>query len=193
MKVDGAPNHPLLAWGKTSMMPFLYIKEIDVKTLKLPLELQFNQPYPPKPEMVNILNIMCTFVFSEKIKTLFEGLALPKLQFVPAAITTNKKERIEDGHYVFHCWNGIPAVDKNNYEGDEPDEDGEITTLTKFSLDTDVLSEIPLAERFLFCLSENSMFIIVHKSIKQAIENEQATGFRFYQISKWSLSAIFEN
>ncbi len=191
MKVDGADNHPILAWGETDMIPFLYIKEIENDDLEFPLELEFDTPYPKKPEMADILDISSTCVFSEKIKLLFEKLQIPQVQFIPATIVTNKKQKIE-GHYIFHCWNGIPAVDKENYEGDPVDEDGEIVTLEKFSLDSKVLSDIEQENRLVFRLAETPSFIIVHKSIKEAIENEQATGFRFYSIAKWSPSAIFE-
>ena len=193
MKVDGAPNHPILAWGKTRSRPFLYIEEIDPNDLKFPLEIEFNTPYPKKVEMADMLYLRSACVLSEKIKDIFERLALPKLQFLPTTIITNKKERIEKGHYIFHCWNGIAAVDKDNYEGDEPDEDGEITTLKKFSLDANVLSSIPFEARALFCLSENSDFILVHQSVKEAIEGEGATGFRFYPIETWNPSAIFQD
>ncbi len=193
MKVDGADNHPILAWGETDMIPFLYCNEIKLEDLEeLPLEVMFTTPYPPNPKMADNLYIMGSAVLSEKLKLLFERLNIPKIQFIPTVVTTNKKERIEKGHYIFHCWNGIPAIDKDNYEGDPVDEDGEIGTLKKFSLDSNILTGIELKDRLVFRLAETPSFIIVHKSVKEAIENEHATGFRFYQIAKWSPSAIFD-
>ncbi len=191
MDSDGADNHPLLAWGSTSRRLFIWIKEIDSSKLKLPSEIEFDSPYPRKPEMADILDLSSTYVFSEKIKLLFEKLQIPKLQFIPATIITNKKQKVE-GHYIFHCWNGIAAVDKQNYVGNPVDEDGLITTLEKFSLDSNALADIELKDRLVFRLEEMPSFFIVHKSVKEAIENEQATGFRFYNIEKWSPSAIFE-
>jgi hypothetical protein len=192
MNVDGANNHPLLAWGEADSSPFLFIEEIENDDLDCPMEIEFDTPYPKKPEMADILDLSSTCcVFSEKIKLLFEKLKLKKIQFVPVTIKTNKKGKIE-GHYIFHCWNGVPAVDKDNYEGDEIDEDGEIVTLEKFSLDTNILKTIQVNDRLIFRLSERSDMILVHQSIKEAIESEQATGFRFYQIDKWSSSSIFE-
>ncbi len=191
MDTDGADNHPLLAWGSTSRRPFIRIKEIDGSNLKLPLEIEFDTPYPPKPEMADILDLGSTCVFSKKVKLLFEKLQIPKVQFIPTIIVTNKKQKVE-GHYIFHCWNGIVAVDKQNYIGNPVDEDGLITALEKFSLDHDALKEIDIKDRLIFRLAETPSFIIVHKSIKEAIENEHTTGFRFYPIDKWSSSAIFE-
>lgn len=192
MKVDGAENHPILAWGKTSSRPFIRIEEINCDDLKMPLELLFDTPYPSNPEMADILHLGSTSVLSEKIKTLFEKLSLPKIQFIPTTIITNKKKRIEKGHYIFHCWKGIPAIDKDNYTGNPVDEDGIITILEKFQLDYEVLKNIDEKDRLIFRLAETPSFLIIHKSIKDAIEKEYATGFRFYQISKWSSSAIFE-
>ncbi len=191
MDSDGADNHPQLAWGETDCLPFLYIKEIKNDDLEFPLEIEFDTPYPKKPEMADILDLDLMCVFSEKIKLLFEKLQIPKLQFIPATIITNKKQKVE-GHYIFHCWNGIAAVDKQNYVGNPVDEDGLITTLEKFSLDSNALADIELKDRLVFRLEEMPSFFIVHKSVKEAIENEQATGFRFYNIEKWSPSAIFE-
>lgn len=192
MDSDGGDNHPQLAWGETDSLPFLYIEEIENDNLEFPLEIEFDTPYPKKPEMADILDLSSTCVLSEKIKLLFEKLNLNKMQFFPTTIITNKKVKIDAEHYIFHCWNGIPAVDKDNYEGDPIDEDGEIVTLEKFSLDSNVLADIELKDRLVFRLAETPSFIIVHKTIKEAIENEQATGFRFYPIAKWSPSAIFE-
>ena len=192
MDCDGGDNHPQLAWGETSSRPFISIKEIDSDDLDLPLEIEFDTPYPPKPEMADILDLGSTCVFSEKIKILFNKLKLPKVQFIPTTIITNKKKRIEKEYYIFNSWNGINGIDKNDYIGDPINPRGRILNLKKFSLDADVLNKISLEERLLFRLSESPILIIVHKSIKEVIENEHATGFRFYPIEKWSPSAIFE-
>ncbi len=192
MDCDGADNHPMLAWGETSSRPFISIKEIDSDDLDLPLEIDFDTPCPKKPEMADILDLGSTCVFGEKIKLLFDKLQRPKAQFVPATIITNKKQKIE-GHYIFNSWNGIDGIDKNNYIGDAVNPRGRILNLKKFSLDADVLNKLSLEERLLFRLSESPILIIVHKSIKEAIENEQATGFRFYSIEKWSPLPSSEN
>ncbi len=192
MEADGADNHPQLAWGETSSRPFISIKEIDSDDLDLPLEIEFDTPYPRQPEMVDILDLGSTCVLSEKIKALFDKLKLPKVQFIPTTIITNKKQRIEKGYYIFNSWNGISGIDKNSYIGDPINPRGRILNLKKFSLDADILNKIALDERLLFRLSESPILIIIHKSIKEVLENEQATGFRFYQINKWSPSAIFE-
>jgi hypothetical protein len=190
MDVDGADNHPLLAWGKTRAMPFIVDEEVDIDSLTYPIELEFNKPYPKNPEMADNLHIMYKRVVSEKIKLLFEKLKIQKVQFIPVSIITNKKQKIE-GHYIFHCWNNICAVDKNNYEGGEIDEDGLITDLESFSLDSKVLEKIPLEQRLVFCLSENTDFIIVHQSIYDIMEKEKLTGINFFRVDEWDEDAMF--
>lgn len=139
--------------------------------------------------MADNLHIMFKSVLSEKMKLLFENLQISKVQFI-TAIITYKKQKFE-GYYIFHCWNGINAIDKDNYEGGEIDEDGLITDIQKFRLDSEILNKIPLNQRLIFCLSENPDFIIVHETIKDAIEKEHATGFSFYKVSEWDDSVMF--
>ena len=67
-------------------------------------------------------------------------------QFVPVEITTNKKKKIER-HYAILFWNRLPAIDKNNYEGNAPNRFGRINNLEKFSLDASILNSVHLEKR----------------------------------------------
>ncbi|GHV58856.1 hypothetical protein FACS1894103_1090 [Campylobacterota bacterium] len=190
MNVDGANNHPLLAWGKTRRGPFLQAALIDEKTLSLPLQIVFDEPYPKQYEMADFLMLGAQFAGSETLKKFFERNKVYGAQFVPIEITTNKKEIIT-GHYAIHFHNRLRAIDENNYEGGEPDEFGEILDLSRFSLNAFLLNNIPIENRLVFVLEEDAGMIIVHQSIYEAIRAENLTGMRFWKVSDWDNNAMF--
>ena len=190
MNVDGANNHPLLAWGKTSQAPFLKAKVIDENSLTLPLKIIFGKPYPKQYEMADFLMLSADFAGSDKLKNLFEKLNIYGVQFIPIEVESNKGEVIH-GHNAIHFWNRLRAIDKNNYTGEEPNEFGNILDLEKFSLDAEILNNIPLEKRLFFVLAENSNMVIVHQSIYEAIQKENLTGMRFFRVDEWDSDAMF--
>ena len=191
ISADCANNHPLITWGKVDFSPFLKANPVDENQFELPLQLVFAEPYPKQYEMADMLMLDCHYVGSEKLKKLFEQIKLYGVQFVPAEIISNKKEKIT-GHFAIHIWNNLSAIDKNNYEGDELDEDfGKIFSLQRFSLDADLLETIPLEKRLMFGFSECDTITVVHESLYNAMQAENLTGMRFWKVSEWDEDAIF--
>jgi hypothetical protein len=127
---------------------------------------------------------------SEKVKNLFEKLNIGGIQFWQAEITTDKNKIITE-HYVFHLWNCIAAVDKNNYKGTPITERGLIDSLKSFSLDENALSKIPLEKRLVFYLTESNTERLVHQSVYDAIMAENLTGFSFTKVSDWGDNVMF--
>ena len=184
MDVDGADNHPLLTWGDTDYDPFIFPKPIEEEDIELPLKIWFSSPYPKNPEIADILFLNGDLAMSEKVKSIFEKMNIYGVQFFPAEIITNKKKIIE-GHFVFHPWNRISAVDKNNYVGSPITDKGRIDSLQKFSLDENVLGAIPLEKRLVFHLAESSSERLIHKSVYDAIISEKLIGFSFFRVDEW--------
>ena len=185
VNIDGENKHPLLTWGATKYDPFIFPKPIEESDLELPLKIKFRKPYPKQPEFADILLLDGNYAVSEKVKQLFEKMNIYGIQFFPVEIETNT-QKITNGYYAFHPWNGISAVDKNNYTGSEVDEDGEIDDLEKFSLDKTALEAIPLEKRLIFHLSESSLEILIHKTVYDAIIAENLTGFSLFRIDEWN-------
>jgi hypothetical protein len=190
MSVDGANNHPLLAWGKTDYDPFLEAEPIDAESLEKPLEIVFGAPYLKEYEMADFLMLSGQFAASEKLKQLFETSAIYGIQFFPVEIK-DKKGNIIVGHNAIHIWNQLPAIDKNNYEGSPVDRFGTIVSLEKFSLDANLLESIPLEKRQIFLLTEDSSMVIVHQTIQDTIQTENLTGIRFFRVDEWNDNAMF--
>ncbi|GHU11170.1 hypothetical protein FACS1894151_10820 [Spirochaetia bacterium] len=191
INVDGAKNHPLLAWGKTRRGPFLNSALIDEKTLSLPLQIVFDEPYPKQYEMADFLMLGAQFACSETLRKIFEKNKVYGIQFIPIEISSNKKEIIK-GHYVIHFWNRLRAIDENNYEGGKPDEFGEILDLNHFSLNEKMLNKIPLEKRLVFVLEEDPGIINVHKSIYDIMVSEKISGFMGCKVSEWNNSIMFK-
>ncbi|GHT14891.1 hypothetical protein FACS189426_21900 [Bacteroidia bacterium] len=190
MNIDGANNHPLLAWGATDFSAFLEAEPIDEKTLELPLKIIFDEPYPNQYEMADLLMLASQLACSEKLKTLFETLTIGGIQFIPIEITSNKKETLS-GHYAIHFYNRLQAIDTSNYEGSEPNSFGKIRNLQRFSLNEKLLADIPFEQRKVFVLTEKPSMKIVHQSIYEAIQAENLTGMRFWKVSEWDNNAMF--
>ncbi len=190
MNVDGADNHPMLAWGSVDYDPFLEAEPIEEGALELPMQIVFDEPYPKQYEMPDFLMLSGQFAASEKFKSFFEERNVHGIQFFPVEITDNKK-RLITGHYAIHVWNQLPAIDKDNYEGDPVDRFGSIMSLERFSLDAEQLNDIPAEERAVFMLEEDSSMFIVHRSLVEAMQAAGLTGMRFWKVSEWDEDAMF--
>ncbi len=190
MNVDGADNHPMLAWGSVDYDLFLEAEPIEEGALELPMQIVFDEPYPKQYKMPDFLMLSGQFAASEKFKSFFEEHKVSGIQFFPVEITDNKKKLIT-GYYAIHVWKQLPAIDKDNYEGSPVDRFGCIDPLERFSLDAELLNNIPVEERTVFLLEEDSSQIIVHRSIVEAMQAAGLTGMRLWKISEWDGDAMF--
>ena len=190
MNVDGASNHPLLTWGETDDEPFIYPRPVNDEDLELPLKMKFCKPYPKQLELADILFSDGDLVVSEKVKQCLEKMNIYGIQFFSTEIETDKKKKVK-GYYYFHLWNRIVAVDKNNYEGDEPNERGRIHNLEKFSLDEAVMENTPLEKRLVFHLGESISERLIHKTVYDTLKAENIIGGAFFRIDNWDENAMF--
>ena len=190
MSMDGANNHPLLAWGSVDFSPFLRAEPVDESGFELPLEIIFDEPYPTLHEMADLHMLATLYAVSENFKSLFEKMNIQGAQFVPVNITSNKKEVIP-GYSVLHIWNKLPAIDKNNYVGGEINRFGKIRSLSAFSLDVDLLNSMPLEKRLIFTLEEKQTITLVHESLYEVMQAASLTGMRFWKVSEWNEDAMF--
>ncbi|WP_424244149.1 hypothetical protein Dip510_001341 [Elusimicrobium posterum] len=190
MNFDGANNHPLLSWAKTDFTPFLAGALISENTLTLPLEIVFSEPYPKEYQMPDLLMLDSCFAGSQKLKDLFEKSNISGVQFFPANITTNKKEVIT-GYYAINFANKLTAIDKNNYDGGPVNRFGNILRLNKFSLDENLLKNIPMQERKAFILKEKANILLVHSDIANAIKEGDFDGITLIPVTEWNANSFF--
>jgi hypothetical protein len=189
IEVDGANNHPLLAWGNADSDPFDEETKIEEEELEFPIKVVFDDPYPSQYEMADLLSLGTIYAVSEKLKNLFESNNVYGVQFFPVEIETDK-ENIETGHYIMHFWNLLPAIDKNNFEG-TIDKIGLVRNLKRFSVDEKLLDSIPFENRKVIRLEENPIMLLVHQDIYEAIKAEKLIGISFFRVDEWNTGSMF--
>ncbi len=190
MSMDGANNHPLLDWGNIDFSFVLESNPIEKSTLDLPLKIVFGEPYPIEFEMADLLMLSTNLAASETLKEIFEENKIYGVQFIPLEIKSNKGVVIT-GHYVMHVWNKLPAIDKKDYEGGKPNKFGNILDLHKFSLDENLLKDIPFEKRLIFELAENSTITVIHKSLFEKLNAKNLTGILFFRVDDWDANILF--
>ena len=190
MVVDGADNHPLLAWGDFDDTPFLETTPLDVSELELPLKAEFDEPFPKKYEMADLHMLSCEYACSEGFKKVFDENNIYGVEFFPLETITDNKGAVITGYYATHIWNTIRAIDMNNYIGPKPNRKGNIIGIRKFSLDV-AIQEIPLEKRLIFELGDSPVMYIVHQSLQEKLEKAGLKGFRFFRVDDWDEDAMF--
>lgn len=123
-------------------------------------------------------------IVSEKIKNVLEAMDIDGIQMIPAEITTNKGDIIENYYYV-HIYRWIKAIDVDNSDVQKL-RDGTYI-IEQFVLDNEILKEIPLNERLVFILEEDSGKMIYHKSVVDKILSVNPKGIQFTKVEDWEL------
>lgn len=128
------------------------------------------------------------WLLSEKAYKLLDEFKLYKVDYYEAEIITNIKTWKK--HYLMHLYNEIDAIHpkRSVYDGEIEEMD---VILEELSLNEEVLDEIKLEKRLIFCLSGCSRFV-VHESIVKAIEDTKLTGIEAIRVDKWNIGSMFD-
>jgi hypothetical protein len=170
---DISDDCPSLAWGSTDDSLFVENKKIDPDELKLPLEVEFDSPYPKKYKMNNILMIGLNFVCSKELKEILEKQTIYGIDFYPIKIK-DKKNKIIDDFFVINIWNTIPSAIKTY--------NGKLRHPNSFRLNEEILNKIQLEKRLIFVPEEATVITLFHESIFEIIKNENIKG---YIVGEW--------
>lgn len=68
---------------------------------------------------------------------------------------------------------------------------GKASEVKKLILDNNVLDKVPLEERLVFALWENSLNVLFHQSVVEKILEIGPTGLTIYRLSKWDSKLPF--
>ena len=176
---------PLLA-SDTGNPRYLYenhfIKDPELMLFKL------SKPIPKNPKMADYL-MSDDAVISKKIFDVLEPLDIAGVQFLPARIKGKDDEVITD-YWAVHAYNEIKCVDEKL--SDCKIEISGLGYVKKIVLDKKILREIPLKERLIFRLKEDSAYVLFHASIVEKIMAVNPTGVKFTDIEKWNDGSYFE-
>jgi hypothetical protein len=159
--------------------------EVDIVTL------EYDEPYPKKPVMVDFHDSGVIGAFSDKIYDVLAPMKIKGIQLIPATILDPRNNVVYDNYYFLHIYNYLKCLDKNKsiYT---PDRVGGVASIDKMILDTNVLSKIPLEERLIFRLGEMYTHQLFHKSVVDKIMAANPEGIRFVKVEDFHMGSAFD-
>ncbi len=180
-------NYPLFTWDQIEN-EFGLGKPVKIAE---PLKFRFGEPIPSEPEWVDYHGLPKPVV-SKKIVDALLPLDLYGVQFVPAKVRNPKDPFSEVKDYWFmHVWNRIACLDKENSELELYD-DGSVFGIEKLILDEKKLGMFELRKRQIFELTEDTSVLLIHQTIKDAIESVNPKGCRFFKATEWYSDIVFD-
>jgi hypothetical protein len=178
-------QHPLLAWDQ-DYLSFLKPRRIE---LHEPVKLKLGEPVPPKPLMVDHHSLPAPVV-SPRLKEMLAPLELHGVQWIPADV------RVDDGdvrrYWLMHMWRQIRCMDRGRSDFAAPPSGLFLLSLDRLVLDEAVLGAIPLQERLVFLLEEDTVHLF-HRSVVDRVMSltPPPEGLRFIPVPDWNDSASF--
>ena len=183
--VDKYPSLQYAAGNVCSSMELFTDIMLDSKETRY---LSFCKPTPRNPQFADyhLLNENAPAI-SERLKNVLESLNLKGMQFLPAVIR-DKSSMEHSGYYIIHVVNEIQCMDKEKSEW-KPSEmkPGKAKHIEKLVLDNEVLDKIPLEERLVFAVWENSLKVCYHYSVVEKlclVLNTVDTKFRIKYVKR---------
>ena len=180
-------NYPLFALDQKSVgtgqgIPIQYTE---------PLKLRLRDPISSKFEWVDYHKAPDP-VISFPLARILGKLDIYGIQLIPSKVR-NPKDPFSDLHdYCFvHVWNRIACLDRSLSDVVSM-KSGMIFSIDKFVLDEQTLGKFELRKRLIFELAENTSVLLMHQSIKEAIESINPKGIRFIPATQWNSDSTFD-
>ncbi len=154
--------------------------------------LNFRKPIPRSPKLADFHFLMQNSpAISERLKQVLESFNLRNVQFLPAVIR-DKSDTEHSGYYIIHVLNLIKCMDWKDSKWKDEYMPGKVTDIEKLVLDNEILDKIPLEERLVFALQENSLEVLYYYSVVEKMLEIDPIGMTIYRLSKWDSSAPFK-
>jgi len=181
-------NYPLFSWDQFENEYGLG-KPVEYQE---PVKFRLGDPLSPNFEWVDY-HVAPEPIVSKIIVDALLPLDLYGIQFVPAKVRNPKDPFSEVKDYWFmHVWNQIACLDKEKSEIDYDEVDGQIWDIDKLVLDDKTLSLFELRKRQIFELTEDNSVLLLHQTVKDAIESANPKGCRFFKATDWHSDIVFE-
>lgn len=180
-------NYPLFAWDQVADDFGLGVPA----EFSAPVKLRLRDPIAPKFEWVDYHKLPDPVV-SARLAKVINALNIYGIQLVPAVVRNPSAPYADLHEYFFiHVWNRIACLDKDNSEIESNRDGTRIFGIQKLVLDETILGSIGLPKRLVFELQEKTSVLIVHESVKRAIEAISVKGCRFFKASEWNSDIVF--
>ncbi len=184
-------NYPLFSWDQLSG-EFGIGKPVEFEE---PIKMQLGEPIPPNFEWVDFHKAPEPIV-SKRFAEVLYHMKIFGIQIVPAKVQNplDKDPFAEPKDYWFiHVWNRIACLDKDNSTIRSNKSGTRIFAIEKLVLAEKSLSQIDTEKRLIFELAEKISILLVHQSVKEAIESVNPVGCRFINVSDWRSDIVFES
>lgn len=156
-----------------------------------PLQFRLRNPISSKFKWVDY-HIAPEPVISTDLASLLEKMVIYGIQLIPANVSNSKGRRSESRDYFFvHVWNRISCLDTTKSDLIRM-KSGMIFSIEKFVIDEIALQKIELKRRLIFELAEKTSILLMHQSIKDAIESIKPKGIRFIPAIEWNSDRTFD-
>lgn len=180
-------NYPLFALDQKSAgtgqgVPIQYTE---------PLKLRLRDPISPKFEWVDYHKAPEPII-SFPLARILDKLDIYGIQLISAKVRNPKDPFSELHDYCFvHVWNRIACLDRSLSDVVSM-KSGMIFSIDKFVMDETAMQKIELKKRLIFELAENTSVLLMHQSIKDAIESINPKGIRFIPATQWNSDSTFD-
>ncbi len=187
MESENNDDYPMFSWDQASG-DFGLGKPVEWKD---PLKLKLSDPAPGF-RLVDFHEAPAPVV-SRRIVDSLLPLDLYGVQFVPAKVRNPEDKSFEPRDYwLIHVWNRIACLDREESDLELYD-DGTIFGIEEFVLDEEKLEEVEPGKRMIFELGEKTSVLLVHETVKKAIESAEPKGIHFYKASEWYSDIAFDD
>ena len=181
-------NYPLFSWDQFENEYGLG-KPVEYQE---PVKFRLGDPLSPNFEWVDY-HVAPEPIISKKIVDALLPLDLYGVQFVPAKVRNPKDPFSEVKDYWFmHVWNQIACLDKEKSDFTMSKSGRTIFGIDKLVLNEKTLSLFELRKRQIFELTEDTSVLLIHQSIKDAIDSVKPKGCRFFKATDWYSDIVFE-
>jgi hypothetical protein len=180
-------DYPLFSWDQKENE---YGLGVPVQYTE-PLKFRLGDPISPKFELVDYHKAPEPII-SFPLAKILEKLDIYGIQLIPAKVRNPKDPFSELHDYCFvHVWNRIACIDQSNSKLIVM-KSGMIFSIKKFFMDEAALQKIELKKRLIFELAEKTSILLMHQSIKDAIETINPKGIRFIPATQWNSDSTFD-
>lgn len=178
---------PLFAWDQES----IYSGQGIPVECQEPLKLRLGEPRPNYIEWADFHTAPEPIV-SPALADVLQKLKLYGVQWIPAVVRDPKNPSVGTRHYYFmHVWNRIACLDRSQSEIITTSSDI-IFSIEKLVMNEAALAKIELNKRLVFELAEKTSILIIHQSVKEAMEFIKAKGMRFFPAEHWNSDSTFD-
>lgn len=154
------------------------------------LNILSDDPMPNNPEYVDYHTWGGVPVISPKFVEALKELDIYGIQNVRGTDGDVIKELKLD-YYLLHIYNFIICMDMKKSVYDFNERRQSVTSVEKFTLDSEKLSQIPLEKRLVFRMKEYGVYNMFHQSVVDHLNKFDLKGMRFIPVTSWNDNAHF--